>query len=336
VRARRMISLGVLADSTAESVGARLKRLRLERGFSQRDLSSQGVTYAYISRIEAGARTPSVKALRKLARKLGVSVEYLETGSELREVDDRSIRLAEAELEVRLASDTSGLERKLDAIFDEALDAGDTGSAARAKAALGLLSARHGRHLEVLDRLEPIVAKESAPPPHLRPDVYCAVGEAYAALGAPERAVRLLEDCLASVRADVPEDVDVEIRYSSLLGRILAGIGETRRAAEGVLPALGRARERGDHDIARVRAYWSLGRRCLEQGRPAEAADYLRDAAALIRARDHDAARSEAAEAVVEWADALPDEDGNGRSEAIRARAYDLRVGVEARPTGLS
>ncbi len=63
-----------------ESVGARLKRLRLERGLSQRGLSAPGVSYAYISRIEAGARVPSVKALRQLARKLGVSVEHLETG----------------------------------------------------------------------------------------------------------------------------------------------------------------------------------------------------------------------------------------------------------------
>jgi transcriptional regulator with XRE-family HTH domain len=34
------------------------------------------------SRIESGSRTPSVKALRKLAPKLGVSVEWLETGNE--------------------------------------------------------------------------------------------------------------------------------------------------------------------------------------------------------------------------------------------------------------
>jgi transcriptional regulator with XRE-family HTH domain len=63
-----------------EGVGARLKRLRHEREMSQRDLSSPGVSYAYISRIEAGARTPSVKALRQLARKLGVTAEHLETG----------------------------------------------------------------------------------------------------------------------------------------------------------------------------------------------------------------------------------------------------------------
>src|SRR6476660_10432063 len=88
---------------TTERVGARLKRLRVARGFSQRDLSSPGVSYAYISRIEAGARTPSVKALRKLAQKLGVSVEYLETGRDIREVDDRELRLTDAELELRLA-----------------------------------------------------------------------------------------------------------------------------------------------------------------------------------------------------------------------------------------
>ena len=63
-----------------EGIGARLKRLRLERGMSQRDLSSPGISYAYISRIEAGARTPSVKALRQIAGKLGVTVEHLETG----------------------------------------------------------------------------------------------------------------------------------------------------------------------------------------------------------------------------------------------------------------
>src|SRR6184192_3740718 len=75
----RVMSITVQGQET-ETIGSRLKRLRLERGFSQRDLSSPGVSYAYISRIEAGARTPSVKAMRLLAQKLGVTVEQLETG----------------------------------------------------------------------------------------------------------------------------------------------------------------------------------------------------------------------------------------------------------------
>jgi transcriptional regulator with XRE-family HTH domain len=63
-----------------ETVGQRLKRLRLERGLSQRDLGSPGLSYAYISRIEAGMRTPSVKALRLMANRLGVTAEHLEKG----------------------------------------------------------------------------------------------------------------------------------------------------------------------------------------------------------------------------------------------------------------
>src|SRR5881296_3137320 len=100
-------------ESGVETVGQRLRRLRYERGLSQRELASPGVSYAYISRIEGGARRPSVKALRQLAPKLGVSVEYLETGRDLREVDERELRLADAELRLRLADDPS---RALDVV----------------------------------------------------------------------------------------------------------------------------------------------------------------------------------------------------------------------------
>src|SRR2546421_1671092 len=119
-----MIRISVTEGSATEGVGARLKRLRLQRGLSQRDLSSPGVSYAYISRIEAGARTPSVKALRKLSQKLGVSVEYLETGRDIRDVDDRELRLADAELELRLAESTREAEEKLRGILAEAGSAG--------------------------------------------------------------------------------------------------------------------------------------------------------------------------------------------------------------------
>src|SRR5438046_10613919 len=107
-----MIPTSVPLAETTEGIGARLKRLRVARGFSQRDLSSPGVSYAYISRIEAGARTPSVKALRKLAQKLGVSVEYLETGRDIREVDAREPKLADAELELRLEPDPRAAGQK--------------------------------------------------------------------------------------------------------------------------------------------------------------------------------------------------------------------------------
>src|SRR5271163_2776245 len=87
---------------TQEEIGERLKRLRLERGFSQRALAARGVSYAYISRIELGDRIPSMKALRVLAEKLGVTADYLETGRNLPDSEVRAMKLGEAELILRL------------------------------------------------------------------------------------------------------------------------------------------------------------------------------------------------------------------------------------------
>jgi transcriptional regulator with XRE-family HTH domain len=280
-----MISFSVSQASSAETIGARLKRLRLQRGLSQRDLSSPGVSYAYISRIEAGARTPSVKALRKLAQKLKVSVEYLETGRDIREVDDRELRLADIELELRLNGGGAGVEQKLEDIRKESAAAGDVASALRAEMNLGLLSAQRGSHLEAVERLERVLGDNAAPPPHLRPDLYTTLGQSYAALGAPERAVRVFEDCLERVRTDIPDDAAVQIRYATFLSYALTDAREYERAAEVVRDALTHADEQTD-PYTRVRLYWSLARLNAVEGRQAEALEYIRSAIALLKATD--------------------------------------------------
>jgi transcriptional regulator with XRE-family HTH domain len=65
---------------SAVEIGARVRKRRRELGLSQKAIAARGVTSAHISRIEKGSRTPSVRALRLLAPKLGVSVYWLETG----------------------------------------------------------------------------------------------------------------------------------------------------------------------------------------------------------------------------------------------------------------
>jgi transcriptional regulator with XRE-family HTH domain len=280
-----MIQHSVSEASSAETIGARLKRLRLQRGLSQRDLSSPGVSYAYISRIEAGARTPSVKALRKLAQKLKVSVEYLETGRDIRDVDDRELRLSDIELELRLNGGGPGAEEKLEQLRKEALAAGDVASALRAELNLGLLFAQRGSHLEAVERLERVVDDEFVPPPHLRPDIYTTLGQSYAALGAPDRAVRVFEDCLQQVRSAVPDDAAVQIRYATFLSYALTDAREYERAAEVVRDALARADDQTD-PYTRVRLYWSLARLGAVEGRQGEALEYIRSAIALLKATD--------------------------------------------------
>ncbi len=241
-----------------ESIGQRLRRLRLDRQLSQRELASPGVSYAYISRIEAGARRPSVKALRQLARKLGVSVEYLETGSDLRDVDERELRLADAELELRLAA----------------------ASALRARVAIGLAEARGGNNAVAVERLETALDSGLLDPSR-RPDVYATLGQSYAALGQPQRAVDLFEDCLARVAEENPEDITTQVRFSTYLSYALSDMGELGRA-EGVLEAALAQADQVADAYTRVRLYWSLARLNEIRNQPAAALDYIRRAIALL------------------------------------------------------
>jgi len=81
----------------------------------------------------AGTRQPSVKALRRLAAKLGVTADFLETGSQLGPEEHRELRLADLELAMRL-DDPANVEEQLEALLEESLAAGDSDSALRAPA----------------------------------------------------------------------------------------------------------------------------------------------------------------------------------------------------------
>jgi transcriptional regulator with XRE-family HTH domain len=271
-------------EGAVETVGQRLRRLRHERGLSQRELASPGVSYAYISRIEAGARRPSVKALRMLARKLGVSADYLETGSEIRETDERELRIADAELELRLAEQPEPAEQKLAELRDEAVAAGDSTAASRATLALGLAADSAGRHAEAVERLESSL--EAMPvSPSARPDVYAALGRAYVASGHPDRAVALFEECLEDLERDAPEDLAAKIRFTAYLGYALTDVGELDRAQSVLNEVLERVEGTSD-GYSRARLYWSLARLSGAQGRPAAALDYVRRAIALLDVTD--------------------------------------------------
>jgi transcriptional regulator with XRE-family HTH domain len=245
-------------EGPAETIGQRLRRLRHERGLSQRELASPGVSYAYISRIEAGARRPSVKALRMLARKLGVSADYLETGSEIRDTDERELRIADAELELRLAEKPDQAEATLQRLREEAVAAGDAVAAARASVALGLAAAAGGRNAEAIERLE--AGLDLSPvSPSIRPDVFATLGRAYSATGRAERAVALFERCLDEIAEDAPEDLAAQVRFATYLSYALTDLNDHDRAQSVLDAALDKAEAMTDA-YSRVRLYWSLAR----------------------------------------------------------------------------
>jgi tetratricopeptide (TPR) repeat protein len=272
------------SEGQVETIGQRLRRLRHERGLSQRELSSPGVSYAYISRIEAGARRPSVKALRMLAKKLGVSADYLETGSEIRDTDERELRIADAELELRLADNPGEAEQKLEQLRDDAVAAGDVVAASRANIALGLAAAAAGRNADAIERLESGF-NLSPVSPSGRPDVFATLGRAYAATSRPDKAVEVFERALDEVEQDAPEDLAAQIRFTTYLSYALTDLGDLERAQSVLDSALEQAESMTDA-YSRVRLYWSLARLNDLQGRPAAALDYVRRAIALLDVTD--------------------------------------------------
>ncbi|MFE9116080.1 helix-turn-helix domain-containing protein [Streptomyces sp. NPDC007172] len=64
---------------TQPSFGRRLKQLRQQRGKTQSDLTGPGMSSAYLSRLESGARPPTERAVAILAERLGVPAGAFET-----------------------------------------------------------------------------------------------------------------------------------------------------------------------------------------------------------------------------------------------------------------
>jgi tetratricopeptide (TPR) repeat protein len=254
----------------------------VEQGLSQRELASPGVSYAYISRIEAGTRQPSVKALRRLGAKLGVSAEYLETGSVLDPAERRELRLADLELAIRLG-ESEHVEEQLRELVDEAVAAGDGACALRARVALASVALESGAFSHAAALLEAALADEPFVPVD-RFDIYAGLGRAYAGAGRADQAVELFERCLAEAEAS-GADAATSVRYATLLSYALSDAGDLARAERVVQDALDRAQETED-PYMRVRLYWSMARLAHQEGRASVALTNVRKAIALLQATD--------------------------------------------------
>jgi len=219
-----------------------------------------------------------------LARKLGVSPEYLETGSELRDVDERELRLTDAELRLRVGREPEAAGEAFTSLLQEASDAGDVPSAGRARIGLGLVAAQLGEHAEATGLLQEAIDFGGSRPTD-RPDVYSTLARAYAAVGASDRAIDLLEQCLAEIERDDPDNVGAYVRFAGYLSAALTDSGDLERAGSVLQEALARA-ERDLDPYTRIRLYWSVARLAESEGRSTRALDFARRAIALLEATE--------------------------------------------------
>ena len=315
------------SDGPAESVGARLRRLRLERGLSQRQLASRGVSYAYISRIESGERTPSVRAIRLLARKLGVTPEYLETGLDIAPVEALELRLTDAELRLRLGDHSADARHALEAVFKEAQRAGESDIVMRAQIALGLSSLAAGNQREAARYLATAVASPLISP-GTHANVYISLSKALRFLGRAGEATKMLEDALDDLGSQTPETAGVRLRIATYLSYALTDLGQFERARS-VLEDIDAGAAHDPH--RQVTIHWSLARLAYMEGQPRAALREIRRAIILL---DHTEDSLELARAhlfaaeVHLWAGNVPEAERHltraARLEGLAADARDL------------
>jgi transcriptional regulator with XRE-family HTH domain len=263
-----------------ETIGQRLRRLRLDRGLSQREIAMPGVSYAYISRIEGGQRQPSLQALRLLAPRLGVSAEELETGRRVPQAAERELRVTDAELQLRLDADLGAAEDVFRSLAAD--EETEPEIAARALAGLGLIAARQGDREAGVARLEEAIETGHLPP-HERPDVYEELSQAYSFTDKPGHAIVVLEGALDEVRAHASGDAALEARFMAYLACAYSDAGDAGRATR-LLQDAAKKVEAVASPQARVRVYWSLARLAWWDAQdPDTALRYAREALALYR-----------------------------------------------------
>src|SRR3978361_2127823 len=86
-----------------EVLGERVRRARIEKKISQRDLSNGLFTSAYLSSLELGKTRPTLTTLEQLAGLLGKSVEYFLRPTSGQSLDDTLDEEQSRALELRQA-----------------------------------------------------------------------------------------------------------------------------------------------------------------------------------------------------------------------------------------
>jgi tetratricopeptide (TPR) repeat protein len=267
---------GTHVDDPA-AVGLRLREARQRAGLSQRQLAFDGCTAAYISRIEAGARVPSLQILHQLARRLGTTAGHLATGGEIRDVP---ALLDEAEAAARL----DDLDRA-EELYDRVL-AGDPLASEAAVARMGLaeVASRRGNPRRVVELLEGLALDDETLDPAAAAWAADRLGRAHAQLGEYELTLVVLGRALEQARRR--DDESAVLRFSVLLANALLDSGNSGRAEERLAEALELAdRIRDPMELARL--WWSQSRLHIQQNRPELAARYVRQTIALLDANEH-------------------------------------------------
>lgn len=268
-------SLTTHIDSPKE-VGRRLKEARDRAGLSQRQLAFPGCTAAYISRLEAGARVPSLQMVNQLAARLDVSGQWLATGVDAVEVKPPD--LIDAEVALRLG-DVDAAET----LFRAHLAEGDAHRSA-ALAGLGQIAFRRGDVDAAIPLLEQALALRGGRT-LADPGAADTLARAHAIAGSLDASLALLERAVEEARgAEAPLE---DLRFSVLLANALIDAGNYGRAEQTLARVIRIAEDHGD-PVAAARLFWSRSRLHSLRHEPQLAGRYARRALEILERTEND------------------------------------------------
>lgn len=265
-------------------IGTRVRKLRLARGMTQKELAEPKYTYAYVSYIESGRRNPSREAVEHLASKLGVTADELVTGRPADLIPHLELRLQEA----RVALSNGRLEEAHDAFLAIAKEAKRyrvSRLEAGAEVGIGLWLERRSQPEEALahhERAEQLLRSE---PPTEWVDAVAGTARCLLALGDSRYAIFLLESLLDRLERDKLGDPDALSRIHASLVFAYMEAGIFRKAAESARELEALAPRVGD-PLRVAEMHINVARLFLHEGRIDEAKRSLRRAEERYRQLD--------------------------------------------------
>ena len=257
-------------------LGERIRRARVERGLSQRDVALPLLTPSYVSLIESGKRIPSPDALEHIAGALGMDPTELRTG--------RSPG-AEAELEIRLQEARralhSGARDEATAIAEQtrAEARGDGWPRVEAKAlcVLAVVKEHQGLFEQALDLYQAAEDLWRSEPLHLRYEAVAGIARCNLELGHSRLAIHILNEYLERLDRSGEPDPNAYMRAHGALVHFYMHVGLRERAAHEAEQAL-RYAPLMDDPAELACLHMNVASSMLGQGRHADAVAAARQA----------------------------------------------------------
>lgn len=259
-----------------DQLGERIRRARVERGLSQRDLALPLLTPSYVSLIESGKRVPSPDALDHIAGRLGVDPVELRTGKS---------PAAEAELELRLqearralhAGETGAARTTAERVRVEARREGWVRVEAKAHCVLGTVAEHQGLTEEALEHYRAAEGLTQPDPVHLRYESVVGVARCILELGDTRLAIHILGDYLDELERSGEPDPVAQGRAHATLVSCYMRAGLRNKAAHEAEQAL-RFAPLVDDPAEIACLHMNVARSLLAQGRHLDAVDAARKA----------------------------------------------------------